>query len=112
MTSHSLPPISPLTGQPLLSVNQSPASPPDLREQFREACRAWIARSPSPDTQANYTRDLEQFLHFVGIPADHTERLTAILPRHVAAWRDHLKERGLTNSSVRRKMTVLRSLFA
>ena len=49
---------------------------------------------------------------FTGIPADQTEQLAAVLPRHVAAWRDSLKDAGLTNSSVRRKMSVLRSLFS
>jgi hypothetical protein len=32
--------------------------------------------------------------------------------RTVAAWRDWLAENGLANSSVRRKLTVLRSLFS
>jgi integrase/recombinase XerD len=49
---------------------------------------------------------------FTGISADQPEQLAAVLPRHVAAWRDSLKDAGLTNSSVRRKMTVLRSLFS
>ena len=35
-----------------------------------------------------------------------------IRPRHVTAWRDHLRDKGLTNSSIRRKMTALRSLFS
>jgi integrase/recombinase XerD len=69
-------------------------------------------RTPSRDTRANYAHDLGQFLAFASISADEPEQLAAILPRHVAAWRDHLKEKGLTNSSVRRKMTVLRSLFS
>jgi integrase/recombinase XerD len=30
----------------------------------------------------------------------------------VASWRDYLHEEGLTNSSIRRKMTALRSLFS
>src|SRR4051794_30762358 len=30
-------------------------------------------------------------------------------PRQVAGWRDQLQEQGLTNSSIRRKMTALRS---
>jgi integrase/recombinase XerD len=49
---------------------------------------------------------------FAGIPGDQPELLASVLPRQVAAWRDHLKEVGRTNSSVRRKMTVLRSLFS
>jgi integrase/recombinase XerD len=98
--------------QRLLPVNQSPSPAPDPREQFREACRAWLAHSASRDTRSNYERDLAQFMAFVGIPADHPEQLGSVLPRHVAAWRDWLKDAGLANSSVRRKMTVLRSLFS
>jgi integrase/recombinase XerD len=49
---------------------------------------------------------------FTGIPSEQLEQLAAVLPRHVAAWRDSLQDAGLTNSSVRRKMTVLRSLFS
>src|SRR5204862_6670463 len=39
-------------------------------------------------------------------------RLAGLAPGHVAGWRDHLRERGLTNASIRRKMTALRSLFS
>jgi len=69
-------------------------------------------KSPSPDTRSNYQRDLVQFLAYAGVPADRPEALTAIRPHQVAAWRDHLKAQGLTNSSIRRKMTVLRALFS
>jgi integrase/recombinase XerD len=64
------------------------------------------------DTRSNYARDVHQFLTFVGIPRDQPEQLAAVLPHQVASWRDHLREQGLTNSSIRRKMTVLRSLFS
>src|SRR5262249_58875691 len=53
-----------------------------------------------------------QFLDFAGIPSEHLGRLTAVRPQQIAAWRDVLKGRGLTNSSVRRKMTALRSFFS
>src|SRR5262249_39552770 len=55
--------------------------------------------------------DLRQFLDFVGAAGDRPESLLTIRPHHVAVWRDHLMDIGLANSSVRRKMTVLRSLF-
>jgi integrase/recombinase XerD len=83
-----------------------------LRAQFAEACRAWLARSTSEATRSNYARDIGQFLAFVNIPADELDRLAAMRPGQVAAWRDTLLLRGLTNSSVRRKMTALRSLFS
>ncbi|MBI3464111.1 MAG: tyrosine-type recombinase/integrase [Planctomycetes bacterium] len=84
----------------------------DVRAQFTEAVAAWLAKSNSLDTRSNYGRDLAQFLAFIGIPCESLEGLTTVLPRQVAAWRDSLREQGLTNSSVRRKMTVLRSLFS
>jgi site-specific recombinase XerD len=97
--------------QSLPVVNEPvPAITPDPAEQFREACRAWLSKSPSRDTRVNYAHDLKEFMAFVGIAADHSERLTTVRPHQVAAWRDRLREAGLTNSSIRRKMTVLRSL--
>jgi hypothetical protein len=48
---------------------------------------------------------------FLGLSIDQAEVWTAIRPHQVAAWRDDLRARILTNSSIRRKMTVLRSLF-
>ncbi|HYH68100.1 MAG TPA: tyrosine-type recombinase/integrase [Urbifossiella sp.] len=92
--------------RPALIFDTSPVGP------IAEACRAWLSRSPSADTRLNYRRDLAQFLTFVGASPDHPDALAAVRPHHVAAWRDHLLSAGLTNSSVRRKMTVLRSLFA
>ncbi len=96
-----------------LSPRPSDAAPvADLGSQLREACAAWLARSPSPDTRSNYQRDLAQFLSFVGIPHDKPEQLVRVLPRQVSDWRDHLMAQGRTNASIRRKMTVLRSLFS
>lgn len=84
----------------------------DFRARFTEARDAWLAKSPSRNTRDNYARDLDQFLTFVGVPRTELEQLGRIVPRQVAAWRDTLRDRGLTNSSIRRKMTALRSLFS
>jgi integrase/recombinase XerD len=84
----------------------------ELRGRLSEACQAWLARSPSLDTRDNYARDLRQFESFLRVPADQSEWLLRVRPAHVAAWRDQLRQQGLTNSSIRRKMTVLRSLFS
>ncbi len=46
------------------------------------------------------------------MPSDRPEALATIRPHQVGAWRDRLSEAGLTNASIRRKMTVLRSLFS
>lgn len=84
---------------------------PDLRVRFTEACAAWLGRSASVETRTAYIRELRQFLSFAGILPEHLEQLTAIRPTQVAAWRDHLRERGLSNTAIARKITVLRSLF-
>ena len=83
-----------------------------LRQQIAEACDAWLARSPSPDTRSNYQRDLVQFLSFARIPRDEPEQLVRVPPRQISEWRDSLAGLGLTNSTIRRKLTVLRSLFS
>ena len=102
-----------LPGHSLPSVNESNRNAiPTLADQIAKACQAWLMKSPSRDTRSNYDRDLRQFLEFVGIDGDHPEKLTGVRPEHVSGWRDHLQSKGLTNSSVRRKMTVVRSLFA
>ena len=96
-------------------VPVSPALPipePDLRDLFAEAYRSWLMKSPSCDTRRNYACDVGQFMQFVGSLPDHLENLAFVRPHDVAAWRDSLQQRGLTNSSVRRKLTALRSLFS
>ena len=51
------------------------------------------------------------FFSFAGIPTDELEQLLAVRPELIAAWRDSLRERGLANATIRRKLTVLRSLY-
>jgi integrase/recombinase XerD len=84
----------------------------DIRVRFTEACTAWLTRSSSTETRAAYTRELRQFLDFVGIAPDHLEQLVTVRPHQVAAWRDQLREHGLSNVAIVRKITVLRSLFS
>jgi integrase/recombinase XerD len=82
------------------------------RHQIAEACQAWLTRSPSSETRSGYARDLTQFLEFVGMTAGAWEDLALVRPSQVSAWRDALLARGLTNTAVSRKLTVLRSLFS
>ena len=84
----------------------------DLRGRITEARDAWLVRSPSLQTRDAYSRDLECFLSFVCVPLDQLEVLASIRPNHIAAYRDHLLARRLVNSSIVRKITVLRSLFS
>lgn len=84
----------------------------EFRVRVTEAIQAWLSKSPSVDTRTNYQRDVGQFLTFVGIALDQPEQLARVVPGQVAAWRDSLRERGLTNSSILRKMTAIRSLYS
>lgn len=102
-------PDRPTLGQSLITVKDSASA---VENPIREASRSWLLKSPSKDTRSNYERDLNQFLVFCGFSPAETGKLPAIRPGHVAAWRDHLLQLGLTNSTVLRKMTVLRSLFS
>lgn len=99
-------------------VDQAPAFRPressdllGLRRQLGEAMEAWLTRSPSAETRDGYSRDLYQFLDFAGVPIDEWEMLAQIRPGMVSAWRDRLLERGLTNTAIGRKLSVIRSLF-
>ncbi len=84
----------------------------NLRHLLRQAVRSWLAKTPSKLTRVNYRRDLDHFMSFAGIETGRLEHLLAVCPEHVAAWRDELRDRGLKNSTIRRKLTVLRSLFS
>ena len=96
----------------LPTVNHAESVVPTLGDQIAKACKAWLMKSPSRDTRSNYERDIKQFLVFAGIEGNHPEQIFEVRPEHVSAWRDQLQTQGLTNSSVRRKMTALRSLFS
>ena len=87
-------------------------SPQELRRRMQQAVHGWLTKTPSAATRENYARDLSHFLEFHGIAREHLEELTSILPSHVAAWRDHLCGKGAANSTIRRKLTALRSLFS
>jgi integrase/recombinase XerD len=110
-----------LPSRSLTEVNHpAPVSLLSLGDQIARVCQAWLAKSPSPDTRANYERDIVHFAAFSKIGGENPERLAdirpelliAVRPEDVAAWRDHLQGQGLKNSSIRRKMTALRSLFS
>jgi len=83
-----------------------------LRELFAEIHRSWLMKSTSVDT-ATKLRSRRWPVHPVRRKSARSPRKVSVRPAHdVAAWRDNLQQRGLTNSSVRRKLTALRSLFS
>ena len=70
------------------------------------------APHPPPHTRRAYQSDLDQFLAHAGIAAGAWEQLAAVRPAHISDWRDALAADEQTNSSIRRKLTALRSLFS
>jgi integrase/recombinase XerD len=86
--------------------------PGDVREAIGRAVAAWLLRTHSPHTRKAYEHDLNQFLSFAGITAGAFEHVPHVRPEHVADWRDQLSASGQTNSTIRRKLTALRSLFS
>jgi integrase/recombinase XerD len=84
----------------------------DPRQAIAQAVAAWLLRTPSEHTRKAYRHDLGQFLAFSGVADGHWETLMQLRPEHVAAWRDQLAAEGRANSSIRRKLTALRSLFS
>ena len=86
--------------------------PGDLRQAIRQAVDAWLLRTPSPHTRRAYRLDLAQFLEHNAIQPDAWEALAAIRPEHVSQWREQLAAAGQANSTIRRKLTTLRSLFS
>jgi site-specific recombinase XerD len=86
--------------------------PGDLRAALAQAVEAWLMRTPLTHIRKAYRHDLGQFLAHAGIDAEAVEKLPQVQPHLVTAWRVRLAVGGLTNSSIRRKLTVLRSLFS
>ena len=97
--------------RPQIEVVESESVSADHAERRRlaEVYLAWLMRSASDATRKAYQRDVELFLRFRGMRPEHVVRTRSM---DIAAWRDALVARGLANSSVGRKVTVLRSLFA
>ena len=91
---------------------QRPLTTDSLRVAITRATTDWLARTSSIHTRDAYLRDLQQFVTFVGFPTDQLDRLASVRPGDVAAWRDHLQSLGNSNSTIRRKLTAIRSLFS
>jgi site-specific recombinase XerD len=100
------------TSEPIPAFAGGGRLPRDLRAAMTAAVEAWLIRTPSEETRRAYASDLDQFLGFAGIAASEWEHLASIRPEQVSRWRDTLAAAGMTNSTIRRKLTTLRSLFS
>ena len=106
-------PIDVLTTEALApAFNDVERSPEELRLALCDAIAAWLLRTPSIETRKCYDREFSEFRTFCRIDAGRLEQLTLVRPEHVAKWREHLQGRSLANSTIRRKLTVVRSLFS
>ena len=101
--------ITPATADPIPAFTGQ--VPGDLRQAIGRAVDAWLLRTPSPHTRKAYVHDLNQFLAHAGIETGAFEQLPQVRPEHISQWRDRLAADKQTNSTIRRKLTALRSLF-
>lgn len=69
----------------------------------------WLANIDNPKTQKAYQVDVREFMAFVGI--DKPNEMGFVTRAHVIAWRDVVKARGVSDATVRRKLSALSSLF-
>lgn len=70
----------------------------------------WLAGLRSDQTRRAYRRDVAHFVETLGIGS--FEELRQVTHKHVIAWRRHMTEvDGLQNSTVRRRLSALSSLF-
>lgn len=100
-----------------------PSNVTELRSVIERAKQAWLSKTESEKTRRAYSRDLEQFLEFLGFAPSEMEHMTRIVPDDVTRWRDHLLQNGgrpskdgsaspAENATVARKITSLRSFFS
>ena len=84
------------------------------REEFQGLAQVppeveWFANIQNPRTRRAYQNDLKDFTIFVGI--QQVEEFRMVTRAHVIAWRDDLKKRGLSPTTIRRKLSALTSIF-
>src|SRR5579859_1114782 len=69
----------------------------------------WLANITNAKTRRAYKLDVSEFLSFTGLKSFF--ELRTVSRSHVIAWRKDLERRGLADTSVRRKLSALSSLF-
>jgi len=71
-----------------------------------------IERNASPHTITSYERDLEDFFEFLSeYDAESVKDANRVTRFTIRAWMGALSEKGLTKSSIARKVSTLRSFF-
>jgi len=69
----------------------------------------WFANINSDKTRKAYQNDIKAFTQFTGI--EQPEEFRIISRAHVIAWRQMLEQQNLADSTIRRKLSALSSLF-
>src|SRR5215469_6019630 len=69
----------------------------------------WLVNITNPKTPEAYRIDVREFSTFAGLRG-HAEFRT-VTRAHVIAWRKQLENRGLADSTIRRKLSALSALF-
>lgn len=96
---HGLPRHTAPTGEEQLSLDHA----------WEEARRAWLlakhSRTGSPHTVRAYENDWNQFFQFV------QRKPWEVTSREVHAWLQHLRETGVAESSISRKLAAMSSFY-
>ncbi|HUF64012.1 MAG TPA: tyrosine-type recombinase/integrase [Verrucomicrobiales bacterium] len=97
-------------GAPLSSPTDDSARPlPGPLSHIPEEA-VWLASQKSERTRRAYRTDVQAFMETLGIRS--TQELRSCTHREVILWERHMREtEGLENSTVRRRLAALSSLF-
>jgi len=95
-------------------VSMEPGSRLLTRDEFQGLAQVppeieWFANIQNERTRKAYQNDLQDFMAFVGI--EKPEEFRQVTRAHVIAWRDDLKKRSLSPSTIRRRLSALTSIF-
>jgi len=92
---------NPVAAGDLLTFHRLAAVPPEME---------WFANITNANTRRAYKRDVEDFASFVGLSRPEDMRL--VTRAHVIAWRNLLGQKNLADSTIRRKLAAISTLFA
>ena len=69
----------------------------------------WLANFTSAHTRKSYHHAIQKFILDLGLHS--SEALYAVEQAHVLAWREHLRQTGMSNTSISQHLSALSSLY-